>query len=561
LPKTRIIEFKDGEKISDSNPIAKGEKDDKKIKIKKTAMSFFTALYLSFNNIKTKKGRTILTSFASSIGIIGIALILSLSNGFKIEIDKFEKTTLSQAPIIVAQQSMNMQSMKNSGEDDETKNLEKYPKEEKVYIRKDILDLMIHQNNITDEYIKYVDNIDKTLLSGIAYERGTNLIIINKDDTGKYNYVQPVNSGESWTLLPTNPNKGENTIVDNMYDIIAGEINDEEIGLILQVDSKNRIFESTLDALGLSGKEVSFEDIMNVELKVVLNDDYYIENNGSFYPNQNLEELYNNPNSITVKVKAIIRGKEENEKFLNGSGFAYTNALTKLVIENNKNSKIVQKQREVDYNILTSAPFDETVTKNMILGYFGDDITPLAVYLYPKDFDSKQEIVDYLDAYNEDKNDVEKVEYTDMAGMISSLSGGIMDAITIVLIAFSSISLIVSSIMIGIITYISVLERTKEIGILRSLGARGKDVKRVFIAETFIIGITSGLLGILIARLLIIPINSVIYSMTSLKNVAKMSFSHAAILIAVSTTLTIIGGYIPSKIASKKNPVDALRTE
>ena len=558
---TRIIEFKDGEKISDSNPIKKEEKDDKKLKIKKTAMSFFTALKLSFNNIKTKKGRTLLTSFASSIGIIGIALILSLSNGFKIEIDKFEKTTLSQAPVVIAQQSMNVNAMKNSGEDDETKNLKEYPKEEKIYTRKDMLELMIHQNIITDEYISYVDKIDKSLLAGISYNRGTNFIIINKDQDGKYNYVPASNSGEAWTMLPTNPNGDKNGVVDNMYDVLAGEINDDEIGLILQVDNKNRIFESTLETLGLSGKEVTFDDIMNKELKVILNDDYYIENNGSFSPNQNLEELYNSERSITVKVKAIIRGKEENKLITNSSGFAYTRALADAVVENNKNSKIVKAQRGVDYNILTSAPFDEMVTKNTILGYLGDDVTPLMVYLYPKDFDSKEEIVDYLDKYNEDLSDEDKVEYTDMAGMISSLSGGIMDAVTIVLIAFSSISLIVSSIMIGIITYISVLERTKEIGILRSLGARGKDIKRVFIAETFIIGITSGLLGILIARLLIIPINQIIYNMSTLKNVAKMSVVHTSVLILVSTSLTIIGGYIPAKIASKKNPVEALRSE
>ena len=451
--------------------------------------------------------------------------------------------------------------MKNSGEDEETKKLKDFPDVDKVYVRKDILELMVHQNIITDEYVKYVDEMDKSYLAGYAYNKGTNFIIINKDYTGNYNYVKPLNSGEAWTLLPTNPNKDENGVVDNMYDVLAGEINEDEVGLILQVDNKNRIYESALETLGLDGKEVTFEDIMNAELKIILNDDYYIDNNGSFSPNQDLETLYNNPNSITVKVKAIIRGKEDNKTITNSSGFAYTNALSELVIEHNKNSKIVAAQRDADYNILTSAPFDETVTKNIMLGYLGDDVTPIMIYLYPKDFDSKEKMIDYLDKYNEDKDDVDKIEYTDMAGMISSLSGGIMDAITIVLIAFSSISLIVSSIMIGIITYISVLERTKEIGILRSLGARSKDIKRVFIAETFIIGITSGILGILIARLLIIPINQVIYNVSTLKNVAKMSIMHTTVLILVSTTLTIIGGYIPAKIAAKKNPVEALRSE
>ena len=196
-----------------------------------------------------------------------------------------------------------------------------------------------------------------------------------------------------------------------------------------------------------------------------------------------------------------------------------------------------------------------------MLGYLGSDIVPIAIYLYPQDFNSKEEITNYLDKYNEDKEADDKIEYTDMASMISSLSGGIMDAITVVLIAFSSISLVVSSIMIAIITYISVLERTKEIGILRALGARKKDIKRVFNAETFIIGLTSGLLGIIIAYLLTIPTNHIIESLSGLAGVAKLNIIHAITLIIINIILTMIGGAIPARMASKKNPVEALRTE
>lgn len=556
---TRIIEFKDGTKISDSNPVTEKEKDTSILKIKKTAMNFRTALKLSFNNIKTKKGRTLLTAFASSIGIIGIALILSLSNGFKIEVDNFEKNTLSQAPVIISTQAMTMseETVSQIKKEDSPK----YPKEEKVYALEDVMETVLHTNILSDEYIEYVKKLDTSLLSGVSYQQATNFNIITKAKDG----YKLVADSSNWILLPTNPNKNENGIIYDNYDILAGEINENEPGLILQVNSKNQIYQSTLEALGLSGKEVSFEDILNQELKVVGNDDYYLQYGSIFVPNQDLEKLYQNKNNITLKVQAIIRGKSDKEMITNGSGIGYTNALTELVISKNKDSKIVSYQEKSDYNILTNQPFDEKDgsmnTKEIMLGYLGKDVKPNVIYLYPKDFESKKEITTYLDKYNEGKEEKDVVEYTDMAAMISTLSGNIMDAITVVLVAFSSISLIVSSIMIAIITYISVLERIKEIGILRALGARRKDIKRVFNAETFIIGLTSGILGILIAYLLTIPANQIIENLSGLAGVAKLNIYHAIILVIINIILTMIGGAIPSRMASKKDPVEALRTE
>ncbi len=556
---TRIIEFKDGTKISDSNPVAEKEKDTSILKIKKTAMNFRTALKLSFNNIKTKKGRTLLTAFASSIGIIGIALILSLSNGFKIEVDNFEKNTLSQAPVIISTQAMTMS--EETASQIKKEDSPKYPKEEKVYALEDVMETVLHTNILSDEYIEYVKKLDTSLLSGVSYQQATNFNIITKTKDG----YKLVADSSNWILLPTNPNKNESGIIYDNYDILAGEINENEPGLILQVNSKNQIYQSTLEALGLSGKEVSFEDILNQELKVVGNDDYYLQYGSIFVPNQDLEKLYQNKNNITLKVQAIIRGKSDKEMITNGSGIGYTNALTELVISKNKDSKIVSYQEKSDYNILTNQPFDEKDgsmnTKEIMLGYLGKDVKPNVIYLYPKDFESKKEITTYLDKYNEGKEEKDVVEYTDMAAMISTLSGNIMDAITVVLVAFSSISLIVSSIMIAIITYISVLERIKEIGILRALGARRKDIKRVFNAETFIIGLTSGILGILIAYLLTIPANQIIENLSGLAGVAKLNIYHAIILVIINIILTMIGGAIPSRMASKKDPVEALRTE
>ena len=251
---------------------------------------------------------------------------------------------------------------------------------------------------------------------------------------------------------------------------------------------------------------------------------------------------------------------------MRGNGFTYTEKLMEYVIEKNSQSKVVIEQENKDYNILTGQKFDLTTEegkkeKENILAYLGANKVPVAIQIYPKDFDNKDEILQYLDKFNEGKEEKDKIIYTDYADTITTLSGGIMDAITIVLIAFSTISLVVSTIMISIITYISVLERTKEIGILRALGARKKDVTRVFNAETFIIGLCSGALGIGITALLIIPINKVLLSLTELENIARLNPVHATVLVAISVILTLLGGWIPAKMAAKKDPVNALRVE
>lgn len=284
-----------------------------------------------------------------------------------------------------------------------------------------------------------------------------------------------------------------------------------------------------------------------------------------FLPSTDYEAMYKSDNSITLKVQAIIRGKEDKELITSGSGIAYTNALVDEIIKGNTNSDIVKAQKDSDTNVLTTQQFDNSEgssnTKDLMMAYLGAESTPVAVFIYPKDFKSKDSVLEYLDAYNDGKDSDDAIYYTDLAAMLSALSGNIMDAITIVLIAFSAISLVVSSIMIGIITYISVLERTKEIGILRALGARKKDISRVFNAETFIIGLGSGLIGIGIAQLLTIPTNMIIEDVSGLANVAQLNPVHAIVLIIISMILTLIGGFIPSKMAAKKDPVEALRSE
>ena len=553
----RIVEFRDGELIDDSNPLDEKQKENT-YNIKKTAMNHLTALKLSFNNIKTKKGRTLLTAFASSIGIIGIALILSLSNGFKLQIDKFEKDTLSQAPILISKQSMNMENMSNMNEED---NLEKYPKDEIIHPQKTVENLM-HTNKITKEYIEKIETINPNLIGGIAYGRATNINLLTKID-GKVKQID----NSILSPMPSTLDNKEATVMKDNFEVIYGKYSTNKEDLILLVDEKNRVAESVLKTLGLTEQNINFKDIVGKEFKVILNEDYY-KNIGEFYTiNLDLDSLYKSEKSLTLKITGIIRGKEGSDfAKLSGSGLMYNNTLTEYIIEQNNKSEIVKAQKEKDYNILTTEMFDTTTiegkdAKETMLGYLGAETTPVMIQIYPTDFDSKDEILKTLDEYNENKNEDDKIIYMDQAKLITTMSGSIMDAITIVLIAFSGISLVVSSIMIGIITYISVLERTKEIGILRALGARRKDITRVFNAETFIIGLTSGILGLIIAKLLTYPTNKIIEKLTELKDVAKLNPKHALILLTISILLTVIGGLIPSKIAAKKDPVEALRSE
>lgn len=562
---TRIVEVKDGLVINDTNNEKEQGNSQQEYKLKKTSMGFFTALKLSFTNIWTKKGRTLLTAFASSIGIIGIALILSLSNGFDIQIDEFQKNTLSQMPIAISQVAMNMDEESFAEMTNSSENEEKEIGESKIYPQKQLEDIT-HTNKFTKEYVNYIENINPDLIGGISYNRATKLNIITKNN----NDYKMLDSQTTFFPVPEQIEEGrEDTIIKENFELINGRMPTEKEDILLLINTKNQLNSTILKAIGYDNVDsINFDEIVGKEFKLILNDDLY-KNNGEFYTiNTNYEEMYNNKNAVTLKICGIIRGKKDN-KFaeMSGNGLTYTQKLMKYVIEKNNESAIVKAQENKDYNILTGEKFEEdssnqgASTKDTTLAYLGADTVPVMIQIYPKNFETKKEVLEYLDKYNEGKSDDDKIIYTDYAETITTLSGGIMDAITIVLIAFSTISLIVSTIMIAIITYISVLERTKEIGILRAIGARKKDVTRVFNAETFIIGLCSGILGILIANLLTIPINKVILNLTQLENVAKLNPMHAITLIIISIVLTLIGGWIPAKMASKKDPVNALRVE
>ena len=643
---SRIVQFKDGEIIDDSNPVKEDEPKDEKFKIKKTSMGFLTALKLSFNNIKTKMGRTLITAFASSIGIIGIALILALSNGFDKQIDKFETETLTSLPILISKEATNI-SETTMGQIRDKNSENKFTDKEVVFPMTPVLQQIIHENEFSEEYLNYVNNVNKDKVTNISYTRLTAINMLGKVE-GKTTVIPTTLSLSSMTSitnmvsyfqpLPKKINKDVDGVIEKNYDVLKGRFPENKNEMVMYVDRSNRIDKTIIKYLGLddTDKEISFDDIIGREFKVILNDDFYKPLGNMYTVNMDLDGMYNSENAITVTVVGIIRAKEDAKLFQSDYGMAYSEELVDYVLERNKESGVVKLQNSVDYNVLTGEKLDLTTetgkeTKEYLLQMLGGSSVPLMISIYPKDFDSKEDITKYLDEFNnkiidqvrphaetylkyikenvKDNSDkllrvvdttvqevsplkvsltykdealngilyfdgaefiIEKgeikevtggVTYTDLAATVVSLSSSIMDAITYVLIGFSSISLVVSSIMIGIITYISVLERTKEIGILRALGARKKDITRVFNAETFIIGLSSGILGILIARLLIFPINMVLYDLTELENVARLNPLHALILIIVSMTLTLIGGLIPARIASKKDPVEALRTE
>ena len=553
----RIIKLKDGEVMGDSDPYI--DKDDSSLyTIKKTSMSFLTALKLSFKNIVTKKGRTVLTSLASSIGIIGIALILSLSNGFDKQIQQFEVDTLSSFPIMISEQQMEIN--ENTFRQDREG---EYPDIDFAIATNVNEELRIHENNITQEYFDYIEEIDPTLLNGITYNWGTNLNILRRTDEE----VKVFNQRDLFfTPLPKNLDLDEASFLEKGYDLLFGELPSSPNELVLQLDMKNRIDENLLKVFGIEGEEVELDNFIGQTFKIALNDDFYEEGDFLFNRNPDLSSVYDSEESIGLTIVGVVRGKEENllSELVGGQPWPgrllYSNSLQEEIININSSSSVVEAQLDSDRSVLTNELLDED-SKRDTLAMLGYSTTPRMINIFPRDFDSKDLILEYLDEYNDSVSDEEKIVYNDLAETITSLSSNIMNAITLVLVAFSSISLVVSSIMIGIITYISVIERTKEIGILRALGARKKDITRVFNAETFIIGVTSGALGLSIARVLIFPINNQIEKLTDLSNVARMSLEHVIILMSVSIGLTLIGGFIPSKMASRKDPVEALRTE
>ncbi len=596
---TRIVSVKDGEIVGDTMPYdgtgdeIKAEKSEefnatakeKKQKLKKSSMSYSTAIKLSFKNLMTKKGRTLMTSIAGSIGIIGVCLVLAISNGFSNYVNDLQQTVLAGYPVQIAQETFDtnvLLSMFMGGTTGSDQKVQ-YPDSGSViqYNPSEMIMSAIIENDFGQDYIDYVNEVrEKGWASSVTYSYGMETAVVGKTvntaGTVTYEKVNQSASMDFSGLLSPKANIGWSEMIGDeefilsQYDLVAGSFPQNKNQVILVVDTYNQANVSVLLGLGFpkSQKEVSFDDIVGTKLRVVANNDIYEQGeNGLFAEkttSEQLGQLYNAPTSDTnleIEVVGVLRPKEGVQLALLSSGINYTSELTQYLLGVNAESDIVAAQAaSTDKDVTTGLPFTGTSTYRKAMQKLGGDSTPTGMNIYPKDFDGKEAIIAHLDAWNSN-NPSAKVVYVDMSEMATSMLNEIIRIISIVLVCFAAISLVVSSVMIGIITYVSVVERTKEIGILRSLGARKTDIANVFNAETFIIGLLAGVIGVIVTYILSIPINLIIYNLVEIGTLCMLSPWHALIMIVVSFALTMIAGLVPSSVAAKKDPVEALRTE
>lgn len=595
---TRIVSVKDGEIVGDTMPYDGSDESstekkvefevtdkEKKKKLKKSSMSYSTAIKLSFKNLMTKKGRTLMTSIAGSIGIIGVCLVLAISNGFSNYVNELQQTVLAGYPVQIAQETFDTNVLLNmfmggtSGSDGRTQ----YPDKDTViqYNPSEMISSAVIENDFGQDYIDYVNKVKENgWASSVTYSYGMDMTVIGKtvNVLGAENYEKVNPSGGfdmSGLIVPKadigwSEMIGDKEFIMSQYDLVAGTFPQNKNQVILVVDSYNQANVSVLLGLGFrsSQKEVSFDDIVGTKLRVVANDDLYVEGENGLFAEKTdsvaLKELYLAPESETnleIEVVGVLRPKEGTQLALLSTGINYTSELTQYLLEVNSKSRIVEAQSaNTSTDVTTGMPFTEKDTYRKAMQKIGGDSTPTGMNIYPKDFSGKEKIIAYLDQWNADNPDSEVV-YVDMSEMAAGMLNEIIRIISIVLVCFAAISLVVSSVMIGIITYVSVVERTKEIGILRSLGARKIDISNVFNAETFIIGLLAGVIGVIVTYILSIPINLIIYNLVEIGTLCMLSPWHALIMIVVSFVLTLVAGLVPSSVAAKKDPVEALRTE
>lgn len=663
---TRIIRLLDGNITDDTVPYSGDEEEKTEKKSgKRPSMSFLTALSLSLNNLMTKKARTFLTAFAGSIGIIGIALILSLSNGVNAYIARVEQETLSSYPITIEQAGMDVSQLVSDlmGKNEPSGDRE----DGRIYSNNVMTEMMsamvngISANNLSElkKHIeKTADFSDNS--SEIEYKYSTVMNIydekgnrVNPNTVFSTIFPEGQSSGrgnmqmsssfsntEVWTRLFENKE-----FLKKQYTVIAGRMPEKYNEIVLAVDKNNQISDYALYSLGLkdsaeleemmkkaqAGEKIeptaevsyTYDDILGLKFKLLCNTDYFEKNADGTWDDKTEDSLYISSKLNTaaedITVVGIIRPADSSVANQTSGFVGYPESLMEHLINRVNDSEIVKAQKaEPEKDVFTGRPFEtdaDKMTYEQLTAYIAtlpekeqaeyhayinqmtaagkteEQITeqfkaaikqknnnstydgnlklmgvsdldePSVINIYPKDFEAKEKISDLITEYNKGVKDTEKITYTDYIGLMLSSVTTIINAISYILIAFISISLIVSSIMIGIITYISVLERTKEIGVLRAMGASKKDVSRVFNAETLIVGFAAGAIGILITLLLLIPINAVIAAVTDISGLAVLPLAGGAALVIISMLLTLISGLFPSRVAAKKDPVTALRSE
>ena len=634
---TRIVQVLDGNILSDSNPYDPTEETKQgDIQFTKTKMSFMTALALSFNNLLTKKGRTFLTAFAGSIGIIGIALILALSNGVSDYVKKVQEDTLVSLPLTISEQ--NQSNLLATSPDLSDKPYKDNNELGVNTVLTNLLKKQIGKNDLAsfkaylDEHASEVEKLTKD----IRYQYNLQPYIYASDTSNGIKSILPSNIASEvdttnqtikgylqnidyWSQLSS-----DEEMLNAQYDVLEGRLPKDKSEIVLIVDEDNQISDLLLYSLRikdpselndakkldeLKSQTYQYSDFIGKTFKAVVNTNRFVKENNQWM-NKIDDEAYMKTqieNGLELTIVGVLRQKEGTSSGVNSpsGGVAYTSALIDYTSEQIQNSDIVKEQEAnptinvftgkefakdpkpfnsadlteeekiqlvkltpeqqaqyiQQYNENSAATYEENLAKLGVI----DKSKPAAIEFYTSSFQQKQELKDFINAYNTAKKDAgedDKVlAYSDDIQTIMSSITTMVGVITTVLVGFVAISLIVSSIMIAIITYISVLERTKEIGILRAMGASKKDIRRIFTAETAIEGFISGVLGIAITLLATIPINAVVAKMTNVENVAQLPWEAALILIGISIVLTMLAGLIPSRIAAKKDPVESLRSE
>ena len=599
---TRIVSLKDGRVIDDTMPFDGKEENINEDNKKRKSMGLLTALSLSLNNLLTKKGRTFVTAIAGSIGIIGIALVLALSNGVKDYVNKMQEDSFSEMAISIESKTTD-DSKATYNLKTESKNKDEH--KDTIVATDDISSNLMLSQKVTEKYNnlkkmkEYIDShkeeVDK-FSTDVKYIYNVDLNIYDKNEDGSIVKVNPVENAGNVTdsgILSSLVNM--TTLIKNSFSLILNESNYEVISgnlpkayneLVLVVNEKNEIPLSVMYSLNIENK-LDVSEFMkksangeNLDLKDVSYDfnkligktyrlvnaaDYYTQNNGVWVSRQSDNNYIKNLYDNAVELKIVGIAKVKNENVSNGY-LGYTEDLTKYIMDKASKSEIVKQQLgNKEINVFTGLPFDEmnqeSYENNLKVLNAGNEDTPYTINIYPKDANSKTQIKEFINNYNNSVSNEDKIIYQDQMESLTKGITQIVSMISMVMVAFVAISLVVSSLMIGIITYISVLERTKEIGILRAIGASKKDIKRVFRAETIIEGFIAGGLGIIVTYLLTLLVNAIVSVVAKIDGIMKLSIMHAIILILISILLTVIAGLGPAKIASKKDPVESLRSE
>lgn len=598
---SRTISLFDGELVGDTDPYsdAEAEIDSQKLlanttsetvlqkgakralrkKEKLVSMSLGTAFGLSFKNLIAKKGRTLMTSFAGSIGIFGICLILAISTGMSTYVDDVQSEAIGNSAITISETTIDLENIM-SGPGENT--LTAYPSGTTgvtPYTRENQMQTI--KNNLSDEYVAYVNSINKDYVKTIEYSYSVKMNVVTETTSG-YKLISTSSYGaggrtSDWYDVSSQAISNQTLITDSydvLYKTTATGLPNGYTEVALVVDKYNRLPTTTFDALGIAYdenlSEISYSTLTEKVFKIIPNNAFYTYTDGVYKPAstaQELESIYNDDGAITLKIVGVLRAKNDDATSWLSSGIVYSSELTEYVMNDAKNSEVGLAQiNSPNRNVLTGMDFEATATSSVESQYvsamknIGVYSSPTSISIYPHDIDAKDSVTEYLDGWNEAHPD-DKVVYTDFSEVVMSLLSTLIDVVTYILVGFSAVSLIVSTVMIGVTTYTSVIERTKEIGVLRALGARKKDISHIFNAETIMIGGTAGVIGVIFAALIGALANLLLGSLIGISTIVDLTWGVALIMIALSVLLTWIAGLVPAKIAAKKDPVIALRTE